>query len=97
MNAYDIIKKPLLSEKSYAGIADKKYVFIVDVNATKTQIKNAIEQIFEGVKVEKVNVVNVDGKYKRQGRTEGYTAQYKKAYVTLTAGSKAIAFFESLA
>ena len=97
MNAYDIIKKPLLSEKSYAGIAEKKYVFIVDVNATKTQIKNAVETVFEGVKVAKVNVVNVDGKYKRQGRSEGYTAQYKKAYVTLAESSKAIAFFESLA
>ena len=97
MNAYDIIKKQLLSEKSYAGIAEKKYVFIVDVNATKTQIKNAVETVFEGVKVAKVNVVNVDGKYKRQGRSEGYTAQYKKAYVTLAESSKAIAFFESLA
>ena len=97
MNAYDIIKKPLVSEKSYAGIANKKYVFVVDVNATKTQIKEAVEQVFDGVKVEKVNVVNVAGKYKRQGRTEGYTAKYKKAYVTLTADSKAIAFFESLA
>ena len=97
MNAYDIIKKPLVSEKSYAGIANKKYVFVVDVNATKTQIKDAVEQVFEGAKVEKVNVINVNGKYKRQGRTEGYTAKYKKAYVTLTADSKPIAFFETLA
>ncbi len=96
MNAYDIIKKPLISEKSYAGIADKKYVFVVDVNADKKQIKAAVEKAFDGVKVEKVNVVNVDGKYKRQGRTEGFTAKYKKAYVKLTADSKPIAFFESL-
>ncbi|MBO5224285.1 MAG: 50S ribosomal protein L23 [Clostridia bacterium] len=96
MNAYDIIKKPLISEKSYAGIADKKYVFIVDVNADKKQVKAAVEKAFDGVKVEKVNVVNVDGKYKRQGRTEGFTAKYKKAYVKLTAESKPIAFFESL-
>ncbi len=96
MNAYDIIKKPLISEKSYAGIADKKYVFVVDVNADKKQIKAAVEKAFDGVKVEKVNVVNVDGKYKRQGRTEGFTAKYKKAYVTLTENSKPIAFFESL-
>ena len=82
MNAYDIIKKPLLSEKSYDGIPSKKYV--------------AVEQIF-GVTVDKVNVVNVRGKYKRQGRTEGYTAKFKKAYVKLTADSKAIEFFESLA
>ena len=96
MNAYDIIKKPLLSEKSYDGIPSKKYVFIVDERAGKSQIKAAVEQIF-GVTVDKVNVVNVRGKYKRQGRTEGYTAKFKKAYVKLTADSKAIEFFESLA
>ena len=96
MNAYDIIKKPLISEKSYAGIADKKYVFVVDVNADKKQVKAAVEKAFDGVKVEKVNIVNVDGKFKRQGRTEGFTAKYKKAYVKLTADSKPIAFFESL-
>ncbi|HCS94274.1 MAG TPA: 50S ribosomal protein L23 [Clostridiales bacterium] len=96
MNAYDIIKKPLLSEKSYDGIPSKKYVFVVDERADKTQIKAAVEQIF-GVTVDKVNVVNVRGKYKRQGRTEGYTSKFKKAYVKLTADSKAIEFFESLA
>ena len=96
MNAYDIIKKPLLSEKSYDGIPSKKYVFVVDERADKTQIKAAVEQIF-GVTVDKVHVVNVRGKYKRQGRTEGYTSKFKKAYVKLTADSKAIEFFESLA
>ena len=96
MNAYDIIRKPLLTEKSYDGIASKKYVFVVDERADKSQIKAAVEQIF-GVTVEKVNVVNVRGKYKRQGRTEGYTSSFKKAYVKLTADSKAIEFFESLA
>ena len=96
MNAYDIIKKLLLSEKSYDGIPSKKYVFVVDERADKTQIKAAVEQIF-GVTVDKVNVVNVRGKYKRQGRTEGYTSKFKKAYVKLTADSKAIEFFESLA
>ena len=96
MNAYDIIKKPLLSEKSYDGIPSKKYVFVVDERADKTQIKTAVEQIF-GVTVDKVNVVNVRGKYKRQGRTEGYTSKFKKAYVKLTADSKASEFFESLA
>ena len=96
MNAYDIIKKPLLSEKSYDGIPSKKYVFVVDERADKTQIKTTVEQIF-GVTVDKVNVVNVRGKYKRQGRTEGYTSKFKKAYVKLTADSKAIEFFESLA
>lgn len=96
MNAYDIIKKPVLTEKSYEGIPAKKYVFIVDERADKSRIKAAVEQIF-GVTVEKVNVVNVRGKYKRQGRTEGYTSSFKKAYVKLTADSKAMEFFESLA
>ena len=96
MNAYDIIKKPLLSEKSYDGIPSKKYVFVVDDRADKLQIKAAVEQIFD-VKVDKVNVVNVRGQYKRQGRTEGYTSKFTKAYVKLTNDSKAIEFFESLA
>lgn len=96
MNAYDIIKKPVLTEKSYEGIPDKKYVFIVDVRADKSQIKAAVEEAFS-VKVAKVNTVNVSGKYKRQGRSEGYTADVKKAYVTLKKGEKAIPFFESLA
>lgn len=95
MNAYDVIKKPVTSEKSYAGIGNKKYCFIVDVNATKTDIKKAVEEIFK-VKVASVNTVSVKGKLKRQGRTEGYTADRKKAYVSLTADSKAIEFFESL-
>ena len=73
MNAFEIIKKPVLSEKSYAGIASKKYVFVVDSRADKTQIKNAVEAAF-GVKVAKVNTVNVRGKLKRQGRSEGYTS-----------------------
>jgi len=95
MEARDIIIRPVLTEKSYAGIQSKKYVFEVDKRATKSQIKNAVEQIFD-VKVEKVNTVNVDGKLKRQGRTQGYTADYKKAYVKLTADSKSIEFFDSL-
>lgn len=95
MNAYDIIKKPVTSEKSYAGIRMKKYGFFVDVNATKTDIKRAVEEIFK-VKVAKVNTVNIKGKLKRQGRTQGYTPDIKKAYVQLTADSKAIEFFESL-
>jgi large subunit ribosomal protein L23 len=92
---HDIIIKPLLSEKSYAGIKDKKYSFIVAKNANKTQIKFAVEEIF-GVKVEKVNTANVRGKLKRQGKYEGYTPDYKKAIVKLTADSKSIAFFDSL-
>ncbi len=96
MNAYDIIIRPLLSEKSYDGIPNKKYTFVVDGRATKTQIKAAVEEVFK-VDVEKVNTVNVRGKFKRQGRTEGYTSKYKKAYVQLKKDSKAIEFFESLA
>ncbi|MCL2848205.1 MAG: 50S ribosomal protein L23 [Firmicutes bacterium] len=95
MDAYQIIKKPILTEKSYAGIPLKKYTFSVDVKATKTQIKKAVEELFS-VKVDKVNTINVAGKYKRQGRNEGYTSKYKKAFVTLKEGEKAIAFFEGL-
>ena len=96
MTAYDIIIQPILSEKSFDGIPDKKYTFKVLKSATKSQIKAAVEQIF-GVKVEKVNTVNYDGKLKRMGRNEGRRSAYKKAIVTLTAVSKAIEFFESLA
>ena len=95
MKAYDIIIKPLLSEKTYANIANKRYAFVVKKDANKTEIKNAVEQLF-GVKVEKVNTANVDGKLRRQGKTQGYTADYKKAYVTLTKDSKTIEFFDSL-
>lgn len=95
MNARDIIKKPLLSEKSYDGIATKKYTFEVDKNATKTQVKIAVEEIFN-VKVEYVHTVNCDGKLKRMGKNEGYTPAYKKAIVQLKQSSKPIEFFESL-
>ena len=95
MAAHDVIIRPLLSEKSYAGIKDKKYTFIVDKKANKTQIKLAIEEIF-GVKVEKVNTANVSGKLKRQGKYEGYTSDYKKAIVQLKKDSKSIEFFDSL-
>ena len=77
MAAQDIIIKPLLSEKSYAGIKDKKYVFIVKKTANKTEIKLAVEAIF-GVQVDKVNTANVRGKLKRQGKYEGYTPDYKR-------------------
>lgn len=96
MTAYDIIIKPILSEKSYDGITAKKYTFKVATSATKTQIKKAVEEIFE-VKVAKVNTSRVDGKVKRVGRSQGKTPAYKKAIVQLTADSKAIEFFESLA
>ena len=96
MKNFDIIVSPVLTEKSYDGIQAKKYTFKVAKSATKTQIKTAVEDIF-GVKVAKVNTVNVDGKKKRMGRSEGYTSDYKKAVVFLTEDSKAIEFFESLA
>ena len=96
MNKFDIIISPILTEKSFDGIADKKYTFKVAVDATKTQIKVAIEDIFD-VQVESVNTSNYSGKMKRMGRNEGKTAAYKKAIVQLKADSKAIEFFESLA
>ena len=95
MFAEDIILKPLLTEKGYDGIADKKYTFIVKKSANKTQIKSAVEKLFD-VKVEYVNTVNCHGKKKRMGRSEGYTPYYKKAVVQLTADSKAIEYFNSL-
>ncbi|MCD7728329.1 MAG: 50S ribosomal protein L23 [Clostridia bacterium] len=95
MFAEDIIIKPLLTEKGYDGIADKKYTFIVKKSANKTEIKMAVEKLF-GVKVQSVNTINCKGKLKRMGRNEGYTPDYKKAVVQLKADSKAIEFFNSL-
>ncbi|MDD7457283.1 MAG: 50S ribosomal protein L23 [Clostridia bacterium] len=95
MTAYDVIIRPILSEKSYDGIQDKVYTFEVRKDANKTQIKMAVEEIFK-VKVQKVNTANVQGKLKRMGRSEGRRPSYKKAIVQLTADSKAIEFFESL-
>ena len=95
MLAQDIIIKPLLTEKGYDGIADKKYTFIVAKSANKTQIKLAVEQLFN-VEVESVNTVNCKGKLKRMGRNEGYTPDYKKAIVQLKKDSKTIEFFDSL-
>ena len=95
MNSYDIIIRPVLTEKSYAGIPAKTYTFEVAKSANKVEIKKAVEEIF-GVKVENVTTVTVKGKLKRQGRNEGFTADRKKAAVRLTADSKAIECFESL-
>ena len=95
MVAQDIFLKPIHSEKSYADIANKKYYFKVAKKATKTQIKAAVEEIFK-VKVASVNTMNVYGKIKRQGRTEGLTGNYKKAIVQLSSDSKSIEFFDSL-
>ena len=93
---YDIIIRPVLSEKSYDGMADKKYSFEVAIGANKTEIKKAVETIF-GVKVETVNTLRTEGKMKRQGRTQGRRPERKKAYVKLTEGSKTIEFFEGMA
>ena len=96
MNAYDIIRKPVITEQSMDGVADKKYVFKVAVKASKPEIKAAIEEIF-GVKVAKVNTLRQQGKVKRTGRfPAGPRAEYKKAVVTLTADSKTIEFFEGM-
>ena len=95
MTNHDVLRRPILSEKSYGDIANKKYTFEVAKEANKTQIKKAVEEIFK-VKVESVNISNVYGKIKRQGKHEGLTGNFKKAIVTLTADSKSIAFFDSL-
>ena len=93
---YDVILKPVITEKSMNGMADKKYAFLVHPDATKSQIKEAVEKMFAGAKVAKVNTLNVNGKAKRVGRYAGKTSDWKKAVVTLTADSKAIEFFEGM-
>ncbi|TCO75013.1 50S ribosomal protein L23 [Marinisporobacter balticus] len=95
MTAYDIVKKPLISERSMDAMADKKYTFIVDMRANKLEVKKAVEEIF-GVKVEKVNTIRMRGKYKRMGKNIGKRPDRKKAIVKLTADSKEIEFFEGL-
>lgn len=95
-NPYDIIKRPVLTEKSYDQMDKKKYTFMVDVHANKYQIKQAVEEVF-GVKVEKVNTLRQEGKLKRMGRNVGRRPSYKKAIVKLTSGSKKIEFFEGMA
>ena len=93
--AYNVILKPVISEKSMEDAQNKKYTFKVAVDANKTEVKHAVEEIFE-VEVKKVNIMNVKGKKKRMGRTVGMTAASKKAIVTLTEKSKEIEFFQSL-
>ena len=91
----DIIIKPILSEKSYATIKDKKYTFVVAKDANKIEIANEIEKRFD-VQVAKVNTANYHGKLKRMGRSQGYASDWKKAIVTLKKDSKSIQFFDSL-
>lgn len=93
--AQDIIIKPVITERSMEGIALKKYTFKVAKSANKLEIAKACEELF-GVKVAKVNTMNVKGHYKRQGRSEGYTPDWKKAIVTLKEDSKGIEFFEGM-
>lgn len=94
--AHDIIRRPIISEKSMMGIAEKKYTFEVAKDANKIEIKDAVEKVF-GVKVKKVNTINMMGKMKRVGVHTGRRAAYKKAIITLTEDSKTIEFFESMA
>ena len=96
MNAYDVILRPVITEQSMESVGKKKYVFQVAIDANKTEIKAAVEEIF-GVKVAKVNTVRMQGKVKRTGAyPAGRRAAYKKAVVTLTADSKTIEFFEGM-
>ena len=94
-SAYDIIKKPVITERSMSGIAENKYVFEVQGDANKVEIKKAVEEIF-GVKVAKVNTIKLPGKWKRMGVHVGKRSDIKKAVVTLTADSKKIEIFENM-
>lgn len=93
---YDVILKPVVTEKSMAGMGEKKYTFLVHTEATKSQIKEAVEKMFEGTKVAKVNTMNLDGKNKRRGSKVGKTPKTKKAIVQLTEASKDIEIFTGL-
>ena len=93
---YDVILKPIVTEKSMAAMGEKKYTFLVHTEANKSMIKEAVEKMFEGTKVKNVNTMNLDGKTKRRGMTLGKTAKTKKAIVTLTEDSKDIEIFEGL-
>ena len=93
---YDVIIRPVITEKSMADMGEKKYTFLVHPEANKTQIKEAVEKIFEGTKVKSVNTINSDGKKKRRGMVVGKTAKTKKAIVALTEESKDIEIFEGL-
>lgn len=93
---YDVILKPVVTEKSMVGMGDKKYTFLVHPDATKIMIKEAVEKMFEGTKVASVNTMNLDGKTKRRGLKVGKTAKTKKAVVKLTEDSKDIEIFAGL-
>ncbi len=93
MDVREIIKRPVITEASTDLMSEKKYTFEVDTRANKTQVKDAVQEIFD-VKVDKVNIMNYKGKFKRMGRHAGYTNKRRKAIVKLTADSKEIEFFE---
>ncbi|AVK99613.1 50S ribosomal protein L23 [Pediococcus inopinatus] len=93
MESRDIILRPVVTESSMAEMDNKRYTFDVDTRATKTEVRKAVEDVFD-VKVVKVNVMNVKGKLKRQGRYSGYTKKRRKAIVTLSADSKEIKLFD---
>ena len=93
---YDVIQKPIITEKSMAAMGEKKYTFLVHPDATKSQVKEAVEKMFAGTKVKGVNTMNLDGKKKRRGMVVGGTAKSKKAIVQLTAESADIEIFEGL-
>lgn len=94
---HDILIKPVLTEKSYDYLPSKTYTFVVDKRANKTEIRQAVEAVFDGVKVDTVHTVNRLGKIKRQGQHEGRRASTKKAYVKLKENSKGIEFFDNMA
>ncbi len=93
---FDVILRPVVTEKSMADMAEKKYTFLVHPEENKVQIKEAVEKMFEGAKVKAVNTMNLEGKTKRRGMVFGKTAKRKKAIVTLTADSKEIEIFSAL-
>ena len=94
--AQDIILKPVITEHSMECLQQGKYTFKVAKDANKIEIAKAVEKLFKGVKVAKVNTVSVRGRKKRMGRSEGYTSDWKKAIVTLAEGSKTIEFFDGM-
>ncbi|NGQ97187.1 50S ribosomal protein L23 [Brevibacillus sp. SYP-B805] len=92
---HDVIRRPVITERTTDMMADKKYVFEVPLKANKTEIKQAVEKVF-GVKVEAVNTMRVPAKPKRYGKYSGYTSEWKKAIVKLTADSKELEFYEGV-
>jgi len=93
---YDIIIKPIVTEKSMNSLSDKRYTFLVHPDSNKIQIREAVEKMFEGVEVDSVNTMNIDGKTRRRGNTYGKTAKRKKAIVTLKEESKEIEIFHGM-